>query len=129
MKYIHTGDLIEERLKTVGMTKAEFGRRIQTSRQNVNSLLQKDSLDIKLLARISQVLGQDFVAEFLSGTQEAQSELQGAGQFLMVLEVDAEECKMLMDQGVQVKATYRLPNGSKGICPPWPLEGEAGKCI
>ncbi len=62
---IHIGRLIEERIKEVGMTKAEFGRRINTSRQNVNTLLRKESLDTRLLKKIGRVLDYDFFRFFL----------------------------------------------------------------
>ncbi len=61
---IHIGRLIEERIKEVGMTKAEFGRRINTSRQNVNTLLRKESLDTRLLKKIGRVLDYDFFSFF-----------------------------------------------------------------
>lgn len=61
---IHIGRLIEERIKEVGMTKAEFGRRINTSRQNVNTLLRKESLDTRLLKKIGRVLNHDFFHYF-----------------------------------------------------------------
>lgn len=54
------GERIEERIKERGMTKAEFGRRINTSRQNVNTLLRKDSFDTRLLVKIGKVLEYDF---------------------------------------------------------------------
>jgi len=62
---IHIGRLIAERIKEVGMTKAEFGRRINTSRQNVNTLLRKESLDTLVLRKISQVLSYDFFRLYL----------------------------------------------------------------
>jgi hypothetical protein len=52
--------MVERRLDEMGMTKAEFGRRINTSRQNVNSLLNKPGLDSALLWRISLALDHDF---------------------------------------------------------------------
>lgn len=42
------------------MSKAEFGRRIGTSRQNVNTLLRKTSMDTSQLATICKVLSHDF---------------------------------------------------------------------
>jgi transcriptional regulator with XRE-family HTH domain len=57
---VHVGKLIEWRLDETGMTKAEFGRRINTSRQNVNSLLRKASLDTAYLQKISEALHYDF---------------------------------------------------------------------
>jgi DNA-binding Xre family transcriptional regulator len=61
---LHIGKLIAEVLDERGMTKAEFGRRIQTSRQNVNSLLRKKSLDTDYLLRICITLDFDFFAAY-----------------------------------------------------------------
>ena len=60
---LHIGRAIELRLDAMGMTKAEFGRRIDTSRQNVNSLLRKAMPDINTLWRASVALETDFFAE------------------------------------------------------------------
>jgi transcriptional regulator with XRE-family HTH domain len=66
---VHVGKLIEWRLDEMGMTKAEFGRRINTSRQNVNSLLRKPSLDTAYLQKISEALHYDFFKHFLEQPQ------------------------------------------------------------
>ncbi len=60
MMDVHIGELIEERIAEVGITKAEFGRRINTSRQNVNTILKKRSLDTSVLRNICRVLNFDF---------------------------------------------------------------------
>lgn len=67
---IHIGSLIEARIKALGMTKAEFGRRINTTRQNVNTILRKHSLDAELLQRISLVLKYDFFKYYSITTDE-----------------------------------------------------------
>lgn len=54
------GEIIAARIKELGMSKAEFGRRIHTSRQNVNTLLKRDYFDTRMLANISKVLGYNF---------------------------------------------------------------------
>jgi transcriptional regulator with XRE-family HTH domain len=56
----HLGKLIAHRLEEIGMTKAEFARRISCSRQNVSILLGKESFDTKQLMRMGEVLGTDF---------------------------------------------------------------------
>lgn len=63
-KSIHIGNLVNERIKAHGMTKAEFGRRINTSRQNVNTLLRKETLDACLLFQISQILNFNFFSYY-----------------------------------------------------------------
>ena len=60
---VHLGKMIAERLEEIGMSKAEFGRRIDTSRQNVNTLLRKKDMSVDQLLRISVVLDKDFMAE------------------------------------------------------------------
>lgn len=57
---VHLGELIQQQIKAVGMTKAEFGRRIHTSRQNVNTLLRKADISVNQLIKISLVLNYDF---------------------------------------------------------------------
>ena len=56
----HIGSEIERRLIEMGMTKAEFGRRIITSRQNVSLILQKESMDTAALHKICRVLDHNF---------------------------------------------------------------------
>jgi len=52
---IDIGEIVKNRIAEVGMTKAEFGRRMNTSRQNVNTLLRKQDWSVQqvLLASIS----------------------------------------------------------------------------
>lgn len=56
----HIGSEIARRLVELGMTKAEFGRRIDTSRQNVTLILRKESLDTSVLHKICKVLDHNF---------------------------------------------------------------------
>ena len=64
-KRVHLGKLIEKVLKERGMSKAEFGRRIDTSRQNINGMLQKPTLDCASVIKISQVLEVNFFEPFI----------------------------------------------------------------
>lgn len=54
------GEIIEERVKEIGMTKSYFGKLIHTSRQNVNSIFRKEHLNTKQLSDICRVLKYDF---------------------------------------------------------------------
>lgn len=63
MKNRHLGELITAKLEEKGMSKAEFGRRINTSRQNVSLILQKHDIDTGMLRRICQALQHDFFGE------------------------------------------------------------------
>jgi hypothetical protein len=88
---VHVGKLIEWRLDEMGMTKAEFGRRIKTSRQNVNSLLRKPSLDTAYLQKISEALKYDFFRHF---SEQASS---GSGAEPGALGIASGNVKLLIE--------------------------------
>lgn len=57
---LHIGKLVEERIAELGMSKAEFGRRMATSRQNVNTLLRKSDWQGSQIIMASNVLKKNF---------------------------------------------------------------------
>jgi len=57
---IHVGKLVLDKLKERGMKKSEFARRINKSRQNVQDIFKRESLDTHLLFDISVVLEFNF---------------------------------------------------------------------
>lgn len=61
---IHIGQIIKRQLKTVGMNKAEFARRINRTPQNVYDIFGRQSLDTKLLIEIGRVLNHNFFVYF-----------------------------------------------------------------
>ena len=61
---VHLGQIIDGEIRRIGMTKAEFARRINTSRQNVNTLLKKEDLSTDLLKSICSVLDRNLFKEF-----------------------------------------------------------------
>jgi hypothetical protein len=75
MKGIHIGKLIQLRLDQLGMTKAEFARRINKTPQNVHDLLTRESVDTNLLVTISGVLNYNFFKAFMPGNK-VQAELK-----------------------------------------------------
>jgi len=50
------GSIIKEKLKGKGFTVSEFARRINTNRNNVYDIFQRESIDTSLLQKISEVL-------------------------------------------------------------------------
>jgi len=64
------GNLIKRRLEEVGMSKAEFARRIHKTRQNVDDMLTRDSFDTDLLRKISKVLEYNFFQHFIESKPE-----------------------------------------------------------
>lgn len=55
-KDIHMGKAIEDRLDAIGMSVAEFGRRIGTTRQNAQNLLKRKHITIENLIQYNEVL-------------------------------------------------------------------------
>lgn len=96
---IHIGRLIEERINEVGMSKAEFGRRINTSRQNVNTLLRKSSLDTVMLSNISKVLNYDFFKYYINLGKDARKDGEdGKGPSVkLVIELPKDLQKALLN--------------------------------
>jgi hypothetical protein len=54
------GPEIKKVLDASGMSYAEFGRRINCSRDNVYDLLKRKSIDTEMLKKVSEVLNNDF---------------------------------------------------------------------
>ena len=61
---VHIGKKIREAVKKSGMSVTEFAERINYSRRNIYSIFVKESMDTSLLAKISEVLKQDFFVHF-----------------------------------------------------------------
>ena len=65
MDDIHIGRIIAARLKEIGMSQAELGRRIGLSSQGVNGLLKRPSADCGVLLRIGRVLDCNLFAPYV----------------------------------------------------------------
>lgn len=63
---VNIGLAIEQRLNELGMSKSEFGRKIGIPQQNVNRILEKSSIDTEKLITISEALGYNFFAYYVS---------------------------------------------------------------
>lgn len=89
---VHIGQVVEQRIIELGMTKAEFGRRMDTSRQNVNSLLRKKNWTVDLIAAASRVLGQNFFLAFMpKGFSLEEGEMMIRKRFKVWIEMGRKE--------------------------------------
>lgn len=59
----HIGQMIKAVFDESGMTVAEFARQIHLERSTVYGIFERPSLDSMLLARISLVLGHNFLSD------------------------------------------------------------------
>lgn len=75
----HIGLLIKEELERQERGVSWFARKLACDRSNIYRLFQKESIDTKLLTRISQTLGHDFFADLSEGLNP-NSQLQNSQQ-------------------------------------------------
>ena len=118
------GKLIEKQLKETGMTKSEFARRINKSRQNVDHILKRKSVDTELLECISKVLSHDFFQYLSSLVAENRSayarprkpaEPRTYGELVTDMETFRKEFDLLKKENIYLKKINQL------------LEEKAGK--
>jgi len=62
---IHIGKQIKKVLEENGIGVSEFARRINTNRNNVYDIFQRESMDTSLLKKISTVLHHDFFRHYI----------------------------------------------------------------
>ncbi|MEM0996209.1 MAG: helix-turn-helix transcriptional regulator [Bacteroidota bacterium] len=86
---VHIGKRIEARLIELGMSKAEFGRRINTSRQNVSIILKRTSINTDLLEKVCQVLDYDFYEHFKR--PDNGKSFRRRGKVFFLVEVDQDD--------------------------------------
>jgi transcriptional regulator with XRE-family HTH domain len=85
MKNIHIGEMIKQKRKENGMTVTAFAKAIHRTRTDAYSIFKRESIDIELLTKISEVLNYDFVAKY-SPQQET---------YLVIVEVDEQKLNKL----------------------------------
>lgn len=61
MQEFHIGNMIREKLKEQGRTVTWFAAAINSDHSNTYKMLKKPSIDLKLLMKISELLGYDFL--------------------------------------------------------------------
>ncbi|GHT39089.1 hypothetical protein FACS189437_01510 [Bacteroidia bacterium] len=60
MNKLHIGLLIKQKVKERGITNSDLARSIHRTRQTVNNIYDRPSIDTDLLGRISDALDHDF---------------------------------------------------------------------
>lgn len=68
------GKKIEAAFQESGMSKAEFAKKLNTSRTNVYNFFKQNDPPIGMLFRISKVLNHDFIADILGHEKESMAE-------------------------------------------------------
>lgn len=78
-KTVHIGLAIEEKLQELKLSKTEFGRRIGIPQQNVNRILEKDTIDTGKLVQISEALKFNFFTLYCEESNKV--EVKTAGDY------------------------------------------------
>jgi transcriptional regulator with XRE-family HTH domain len=66
----HIGKKIKEAVKSSGISVTDFAKKINYSRRNIYSIFEKESIDTSLLAKISEVLEEDFFTHYSSASKK-----------------------------------------------------------
>jgi hypothetical protein len=77
---VHIGEKIRQRTKQLRIGPTELGRLINTSKQNVNGIFKRRSIDSDLLKKLSKALEYDFFQYYLSEDTKALNEDQAVYQ-------------------------------------------------
>ena len=71
---IHIGRLIDARIKELGLSYAEFARRLNVERTTVYNIVRTKSIDVERLIKISDILDYDFLRiEYLDESPTART--------------------------------------------------------
>jgi transcriptional regulator with XRE-family HTH domain len=77
---MHIGKAIRQAVRMSGISVTEFAKKINYSRRNVYSIFEKESIDTRLLKKISEVLGKDFFSHY-SNSENKVSEPSGVDEY------------------------------------------------
>ena len=69
MESMHIGKMIRDELKAQGRTVTWFAKAIHTDRSNVYKIFSKESIDLKLLVRISKILHHNFLHDYINAME------------------------------------------------------------
>ena len=76
-KTVHIGLAIDKKLQELKMSKTEFGRRIGIPQQNVNRILEKDTIDTGKLVQISEALNFNFFTLYCEEAPKVEVKTEG----------------------------------------------------
>lgn len=65
---VHIGKLIQQKVKTKGITVVDFARKINYSRRNAYAIFKNESINTSLLSKIGKVLEYDFFNDYIKIT-------------------------------------------------------------
>lgn len=108
---VHIGELIQRRLKDLGMSKTELARRINLRSQSIIPMLKKPSINTAQLEQIGQALNYDFFQHYTTSSSATVSDGSNsrmhtgrAGVSIMInIDDEAKQEKVLRLLGISLK--------------------------
>ena len=89
---IHIGTLIRKKMKERGMSVSDFACSLHYERTNIYKIFKRNSIDIELLIRISEILKYDFLREvYLKENDLASS----PSESFVLIKIDKENMEVL----------------------------------
>lgn len=91
---IHIGKEIEKRISDLKLTKTDFAKKIGTSKQNLNRILEKESIETSLLQKFGEALNYNFFKLFIEPplnitiNAKDHSGASGTGDVILVNDTD-----------------------------------------
>jgi hypothetical protein len=99
----HLGSRIEQKVRERGLTNTEFAKAIYCCRTNVVSLFKRESIDLKQLQLISDVLRYDFLS--ITPTEA----IRFKKKYIAVIEVDELKLEEIQsDKSIKVHSTIKV---------------------
>ena len=69
MEKLHIGQIIRQKVDEKGIKISQLSHRLNYTRRNIYDIFDRESVDSKLLAKISKILDYDFVTEYNTNTE------------------------------------------------------------
>ena len=98
---VHIGKEIRRKIESIGMTKAEFARRMNRSPQAVQWWFQKESIDTGTLVQVSEILNFNFFTcyidkdelQYLNEEGSVYNPKSASTETILRLKKDLADCK------------------------------------
>ena len=109
---IHIGSIIKDYLKENRISDSELAIKINTSRQNIQNILKKKSIDTDRLKKISKELSHDFFQYYQidkkQGFVDNENKItEASAKFIIQVEITGDE---IMQMGIKEKIMSVLNN-------------------
>jgi len=95
MESIHIGSIIQEKVKELSMSVADFAKALHCNRPNAYSIFERKTIDVELLVEISKILNCDFLSIYQKSIPKQ--------DFIVVIETNERKIKEIQtDNSIKI---------------------------